>query len=71
MRKGSVASHCVTHGELSLPPAIEAAGPSKKDRIEHAAIITQDALDWIKQLNIGVVTLANFIVAREQVSTRY
>ena len=62
-----VASHCVTHGELMLTlAAIEAAGPSKKDRIEHAAIVTQDALDWIKQLNIGVVTQPNFIVARER-----
>lgn len=62
-----VASHCVTHAELMLTlAAIEAAGPSKKDRIEHAAIVTQDALDWIKQLNIGVVTQPNFIVAREQ-----
>ena len=62
-----VASHCVTHAELLLTlSAIEAAGPSEKDRIEHAAIVTQDALDWIKQLNIGVVTQPNFIVAREQ-----
>ncbi|MDP6223019.1 MAG: metal-dependent hydrolase, partial [Candidatus Micropelagos thuwalensis] len=62
-----VASHCVTHAELMLTlAAIEAAGPSEKDRIEHAAIVTQDALDWIKQLNIGVVTQPNFIVAREQ-----
>ena len=62
-----VASHCVTHGELMLTlAAIEAAGPSTKDRIEHAAIVTQDAMEWIKQLNIGVVTQPNFIVARAQ-----
>ena len=62
-----VASHCVTHAELLLTlAAIEAAGPSVKDRIEHAAIVTQEALDWIKQLNIGVVTQPSFIVARDE-----
>ncbi|MEM9706125.1 MAG: amidohydrolase family protein, partial [Pseudomonadota bacterium] len=60
-----VASHCVTLSELMLTlAAIEAAGPMEGDRIEHAAIASDEAIDWIARMGVAVVTQPGFIVDR-------
>ncbi len=61
----SVAAHCVTLAELMLTlSAIEMAGVHPDDRIEHAAIVTEDSLTWIKKLGLTVVTQPHFLKAR-------
>ncbi|WP_157218535.1 amidohydrolase family protein [Flavisphingomonas formosensis] len=60
-----VAAHCVTEAELMLTlAAIEAAGPHRGDRIEHAAITTPPCVEWIAALGLTVVTQPHFIVER-------
>jgi len=61
----AVASHCVTLGELMLTlAALEEAGAWPEDRIEHAALASDAAIDWIARLGIGVATQPHFIKAR-------
>jgi predicted amidohydrolase YtcJ len=45
--------------------AIDAAGVLPGDRVEHGAIITDDALAWIKSLGVTVVTQPLFLTQRE------
>ena len=60
-----IAAHCVTRAELMMTlAAIEEAGPMKGDRIEHAAIADEAAIDWMKRLGVVVVTQPNFIAER-------
>jgi len=62
----NVATHCVTRAELMLTlAAIEMAGAVLGDRIEHAAIADEAAIEWMKKLDIIVVTQPNFITERE------
>jgi len=62
----NVAAHCVTQAELMLTlAAIEMAGPVAGDRIEHAAISDEAAIEWMKKLSVIVVTQPNFITERE------
>jgi len=61
-----VAAHCVTRAELMLTlAAIEMAGTAYGDRIEHAAIADDVAIDWMQKLGLIVVTQPNFITERE------
>ncbi len=62
----NVAAHCVTRAELMLTlAAIEMAGPIYGDRIEHAAIADDAAIEWMKKLGVIVVTQPNFIAERQ------
>ncbi len=64
-RGRAVAVHCVTRAELMLSlAAIEEAGPRHGDRIEHAAIADSTAIDWIKRLDLTVVTQPHFVAER-------
>ena len=61
----NMAAHCVTRAELMLTlAAIEQAGVRVGDRIEHAAIADDAAIDWMKRLGVIVVTQPNFITER-------
>ncbi|MGB0908414.1 MAG: amidohydrolase family protein [Maricaulaceae bacterium] len=61
----AVAAHCVTRAELMLTlAAIEEAGVHKGDRIEHAAIADEAAIEWMARLGVTVVTQPNFITER-------
>lgn len=60
-----VAVHCVTNADLIVAlSAIEAAGPNGLDRIEHAAMVPPDVVDWIAALGLAVVTQPHFIAER-------
>lgn len=57
-----VAVHCVTEIELLYTlAALEESGTVPGDRIEHASITPEYALERIKALNITIVTQPNFI----------
>lgn len=67
----NIAAHCVTRAELMLTlAAIEMAGPVSGDRIEHAAIADEAAIEWMKKLGVIVVTQPNFITEREAAYTK-
>ncbi|MAI81069.1 MAG: hydrolase [Deltaproteobacteria bacterium] len=60
-----MAFHCVTRTELVIAlNALERAGATAWDRIEHASITPPDLLDWLARLPIAVVTQPNFIFER-------
>ena len=60
-----VAVHCVTRAELFLTlAAIEAAGAHPGDRIEHASIAPDEAVEWIARLGLSVVTQPHFLTER-------
>jgi predicted amidohydrolase YtcJ len=60
-----VAVHCVTRGELFLTlAAIDAAGPHSGDRIEHASIAPDEAVEWIARLGLSVVAQPHFLTER-------
>lgn len=60
-----VAAHCVTRGELLLTlAAIEMAGPHPGDRIEHAGIAPDEAVEWVARLGLTVVTQPHFLAER-------
>lgn len=62
-----VAIHCVTRAELMLAlAAFEEAGALVGDRIEHAALAEDYAVEWIERLGLTVVTQPNFIVERAE-----
>jgi len=64
----NIAAHCVTRAELMLTlAAIEQAGAREGDRIEHAAIADEAAIDWMKRLGVVIVTQPNFITERIEV----
>ncbi|WP_026941990.1 amidohydrolase family protein [Hellea balneolensis] len=61
----NIAAHCVTRAELMLTlAAIDMAGAEKGDRIEHAAIADEAAMEWMSKLGVIVVTQPNFIAER-------
>jgi predicted amidohydrolase YtcJ len=60
-----VAAHCVTRGELLLTlAAIETAGTHPGDRIEHAGVAPDEAVDWTARLGLTVVTQPHFLAER-------
>jgi predicted amidohydrolase YtcJ len=60
-----VAVHCVTAAQLVVTlSALRDAGPHPQDRIEHAAIVPDDALAELKDLGVTVVTQPNFVAER-------
>lgn len=60
-----VAAHCVTRAELMMTlAAIDEAGSMQGDRIEHAAIADEAAIEWMQKLGVIVVTQPNFIAER-------
>ena len=60
-----VAIHCTTEVELVFAlAAIAEAGATSGDRIEHASITSDWALDEIARLGLAVVTQPNFIAER-------
>jgi predicted amidohydrolase YtcJ len=60
-----VAAHCVTRGELLLTlAAIDMAGPHPGDRIEHAGVAPDEAVEWVTRLGLTVVTQPHFLAER-------
>jgi predicted amidohydrolase YtcJ len=60
-----VAVHCVTRVQLLLTlAALDAAGRVNGDRIEHGAVIPEEALPRLAQGEITVVTQPNFVAER-------
>ena len=63
--RGSVAVHCVTAAQLVVTlAAFRAAGRHPGDRIEHAAVVPQDSLAELAELDLLVVTQPNFVAER-------
>jgi len=61
----AIAAHCVTRAELMLTlAAIEEVDAHVGDRIEHAAIADDFAIEWMARLGVTVVTQPNFIAER-------
>lgn len=59
------AFHCVTRVELHFAlAALEAAGASAADRIEHASVAPPEAMEQVARLGIRVVTQPNFAFER-------
>jgi predicted amidohydrolase YtcJ len=64
-RERAVAVHCVTETELVFTlAAIAEAGPRCGDRIEHAAIADDFAVEEIARLGLAVVSQPHFIAER-------
>jgi len=62
---GPVAVHCVTAAQLVVTlAALRAAGRHPADRIEHAAVVPQDSLTELAELDPVVVTQPNFVAER-------
>ena len=62
---GPVAVHCVTAAQLVVTlAALRAAGRHPGDRIEHAAVVPQDSLAELAELDLVVVTQPNFVAER-------
>jgi predicted amidohydrolase YtcJ len=61
----SVAFHCASRLGLVLAlAALETAGPDPGDRIEHGAVIPDDAVDTLVRLGVTVVTQPAFVADR-------
>ncbi len=62
---GPVAVHCVTAAQLVVTlAALRAAGGHPGDRIEHAAVVPDDALADLAAAGVTVVTQPNFVAER-------
>ncbi len=62
---GPVAVHCVTGAQLLVTiAALDQAGTRPGDRIEHAAVVPDDAIAELGRLGITVVTQPNFVAER-------
>lgn len=60
-----VAVHCVTAAQLVVTmAALRTAGTRPGDRIEHAAVVPDDALGDLAALGVTVVTQPNFVAER-------
>ncbi|MFI5799717.1 amidohydrolase family protein [Streptomyces sp. NPDC051677] len=65
LRPRPVAVHCVTRVQLLVTLlALDEAGPAVGDRIEHAAVVPEETIDWIRRLGVTVVTQPHFPVER-------
>lgn len=63
--QGPVAVHCVTATQLVVAlAALRAAGRHPGDRIEHAAVVPEDALADLADIGPLVVTQPNFVAER-------
>ena len=69
----AVAVHCVTRAELLLTLAAiemagemagETAGAHPGDRIEHAGVAPDEAVEWVARLGLSVVTQPHFLAER-------
>jgi len=61
----AVAVHCVTAAQLVVAiAALRAAGGHPRDRIEHAAVVPDDAVADLVGLGVTVVTQPNFVGER-------
>ena len=61
----AVAIHCLTGAELLLALcALDVARPLPGDRLEHAALIPPEAIDFVRRLGVTVVTQPNFVSER-------
>ncbi|PND56837.1 amidohydrolase [Mycobacterium sp. ENV421] len=61
----AVALHCVTAGQLVVTlAALRVAGTHPDDRIEHAAVVPDDALADLADIGVLVVTQPNFVTER-------
>ena len=59
------AFHCVTRGELVYAlAALEQAGSSGRDRIEHAGVVPPETMESMSRLSVRVVTQPHFIAER-------
>ncbi|MET8209904.1 amidohydrolase family protein [Streptomyces sp. NPDC005373] len=64
-RPRPVAVHCVTRVQLFVTLlALDEAGSRPGDRVEHGAVIPEEAMDWIRGLGVTVVTQPHFPVER-------
>lgn len=64
-RGTAVAIHCVTRVQLALAlAALELAGASEPDRIEHASLVGSEELRTLRRLGVTVVTQPNFVAER-------
>ncbi len=62
---GPVAVHCVTAAQLLVAiAALDQAGTHPGDRIEHAAVVPDDAIAELSRLGITAVTQPNFVAER-------
>lgn len=60
-----VAFHCVTRAELVFAAsALEEAGCTPWDRIEHASVAPPDCVAWLARMPLAVVTQPNFLRER-------
>jgi len=60
-----VALHCVTHAQLVVAlAALRAAGSHPRDRIEHAAVVSDDMVGDLADSGVTVVTQPNFVAER-------
>jgi predicted amidohydrolase YtcJ len=60
-----VAVHCVTAAQLVVTlAALRWAGGHPQDRIEHAAVVPEDAIADLAELGVTVVTQPNFVAER-------
>jgi predicted amidohydrolase YtcJ len=60
-----VAVHCVTAAQLVVTlSALREAGTHSDDRIEHAAVVPDDSIAELTDLNVTVVTQPNFVAER-------
>jgi len=60
-----VAVHCVTAAQLVVTlSALREAGTHPQDRIEHAAVVPDDSIAELTDLNVMVVTQPNFVAER-------
>lgn len=60
-----IAVHCVTLSELVFTlAALQQAGPLAGDRIEHASVVSPEAMSMMAALGVAVVTQPNFVQER-------
>jgi len=60
-----VAVHCVTAAQLVVTlSALRETGTHPQDRIEHAAVVPDDSMADLKDLEVTVVTQPNFVAER-------
>ncbi len=60
-----VALHCVTHAQLVVAlAALRSAGSHPRDRIEHAAVVSDEMVADLVDVGVTVVTQPNFVSER-------
>jgi predicted amidohydrolase YtcJ len=60
-----IALHCVTRAQLVVAlAALDDAGATSQDRIEHAAVVPDELVDDLRRLQVTVVTQPAFVAER-------